>query len=166
MYSIPSEVFHTPGGTPYLKEAGLSLLAHPSFNESKMSGFTGGFDEELGFSDYLKDDEFLGYGTGLAKTAGQLCYMSLSEKRTHNKDAQKYFDNIRTQGHGSILEHANYSFLAWGVSRSLTHELVRHRAGTAFSQVSQRFVDGKVLRFVERPEYQKHIELHVGSHRE
>jgi thymidylate synthase (FAD) len=42
----------------------------------------------------------------------------------------------------------------------LTHELVRHRAGTAFSQTSQRYVDGKVLRFVERPEYQENTLLH------
>jgi thymidylate synthase (FAD) len=42
---------------------------------------------------------------------------------------------------------------------------VRHRVGTAFSQLSQRYVDGKMLRFVERPEYQKDEQLHLGFER-
>lgn len=61
----------------------------------------------------------------------------------------------------SVLEHVNLSFLFYGVSRSLTHELVRHRAGMAFSQVSQRYVDGKSLRFVERPEYAADPGMHI-----
>src|SRR5262249_34708354 len=73
----------------------------------------------------------------------------------------RYFENIKSSGHGSVLEHPCYSFLLYGISRSLTHELVRHRAGTAFSQTSQRFIDGKVLRFVERPEYRNHAMLHA-----
>jgi thymidylate synthase (FAD) len=50
--------------------------------------------------------------------------------------------------------------LLFGVSRSLTHELIRHRAGFSYSQLSQRFVDHQVLRFVERPEFQEDEELH------
>ena len=60
----------------------------------------------------------------------------------------------------SVLEHANFNFLLYGISRSVTHELVRHRAGAAISQISQRYVCGGVLRFVERPEYQEDEELH------
>jgi thymidylate synthase (FAD) len=59
-----------------------------------------------------------------------------------------------------VLEHASFSFLLYGISRSVTHELVRHRAGVGVSQISQRFVSGAVLRFVERPEYQGDEELH------
>jgi thymidylate synthase (FAD) len=59
------------------------------------------------------------------------------------------------------LEHANFSFLLYGISRSVTHELVRHRAGVGISQISQRYVSGRVLRFVERPEYQDDPELHA-----
>ncbi|HVE80516.1 MAG TPA: FAD-dependent thymidylate synthase, partial [Gemmatimonadaceae bacterium] len=55
------------------------------------------------------------------------------------------------QGHGSVLEHANYSLLLEGVSRSLTHELVRHRAGVSFSQLSQRYVDESQASFVVPP---------------
>jgi flavin-dependent thymidylate synthase len=60
----------------------------------------------------------------------------------------------------SVLEHSSFSFLLYGISRSVTHELVRHRAGVGVSQVSQRYVSGAVLRFVERPEYQGDEELH------
>jgi thymidylate synthase (FAD) len=60
-------------------------------------------------------------------------------------------ENIKRQGHGSVLEHANYSLLLEGVSRSLTHELVRHRAGFAYSQLSQRYVDESDASFVVPP---------------
>ena len=59
-----------------------------------------------------------------------------------------------------MLEHASFSFLLYGISRSVTHELVRHRAGVGISQVSQRCVSWSVPRFVERPEYQDGGELH------
>jgi thymidylate synthase (FAD) len=72
-----------------------------------------------------------------------------------NKDAEKYFDGAKSSGHGSILEHANFSFLIYGATRAFTHELVRHRAGMGYSQVSQRYVSGATLRFVEGEEYQQ-----------
>jgi thymidylate synthase (FAD) len=72
-----------------------------------------------------------------------------------------YFERLTSAGHGSVLEHANFSFLLYAISRSVTHELVRHRAGVGISQVSQRYVSGAVLRFVERPEYQNDPELHA-----
>ncbi len=59
----------------------------------------------------------------------------------------------------SVYEHPGFSFLFWGVSRSLTHELVRHRAGFGFSQTSQRYVSGGLLRFCMRPEFQGYPEL-------
>jgi thymidylate synthase ThyX len=69
-------------------------------------------------------------GERLAEFAGRLCYMSQSnpaERTTH-----AYLENIKRQAHGSVLEHANYSLLYEGVSRALTHELVRHRAGFSY----------------------------------
>ena len=55
-------------------------------------------------------------------------------------DQREYFANILRTAHGSVLEHANYSFALRNVSRVFTHELVRHRAGSAFSQESLRYV--------------------------
>lgn len=78
-------------------------------------------------------------GELLVEYAGRLCYMSQSNpaKRTN----AEYITNILEHGHGSVLEHSTYSLLIEGVSRSLSHELVRHRAGTAVSQLSQRYVE-------------------------
>lgn len=157
---IHSEAIQTPGGTPYLKHAGVVMLAKPDVSTEGLRPFLEGFDPSLDFSAYLDDPTDLPPASKLLKTAGQICYASFGPKRTYNADAQRYFDNLASSGHGSVFEHATFSFLCYGISRSNTHEIVRHRAGTAFSQLSQRFVSGKVLRFVERPEYQQHPSLH------
>ncbi len=88
-------------------------------------------------------------GERLAEFAGRLCYMS--QRNPASRSTREYLENIKKQGHGSVLEHANYSLLVEGVSRSLTHELVRHRAGMAFSQLSQRYVDESEANFVVPP---------------
>src|SRR5439155_1325774 len=88
-------------------------------------------------------------GERLAEFAGRLCYMS--QHNPAKRQTREYLENIKKQGHGSVLEHANYSLLFEGVSRSLTHELVRHRAGFAYSQLSQRYVDESQAAFVVPP---------------
>lgn len=88
-------------------------------------------------------------GERLAEFAGRLCYMS--QKNPAGRTTHEYLGNILKQGHGSVLEHANYSLLLEGISRSLTHELVRHRAGFAYSQLSQRYVDESHAAFVVPP---------------
>lgn len=88
-------------------------------------------------------------GERLAEFAGRLCYMS--QRNPAGRSTREYLQNILKQGHGSVLEHANYSLLLEGISRSLTHELVRHRAGFAYSQLSQRYVDESEAAFVVPP---------------
>ncbi|HEX3597728.1 MAG TPA: FAD-dependent thymidylate synthase, partial [Polyangiaceae bacterium] len=88
-------------------------------------------------------------GERLAEFAGRLCYMS--QHNPAKRQTREYIENIKKQGHGSVLEHSNYSLLVEGVSRSLTHELVRHRAGFAYSQLSQRYVDESEANFVIPP---------------
>ncbi|MBA3578985.1 MAG: FAD-dependent thymidylate synthase [Gemmatimonadaceae bacterium] len=88
-------------------------------------------------------------GEKLAEFAGRLCYMS--QRNPASRQTREYLENIKRQGHGSVLEHANYSVLAEGISRSLTHELVRHRAGWGYSQLSQRYVDESEAQFVIPP---------------
>ena len=88
-------------------------------------------------------------GERLAEFAGRVCYMS--QHNPAKRATRDYLDNIKKQGHGSVLEHANYTLLLEGVSRSLTHELVRHRAGFAYSQLSQRYVDESDANFVVPP---------------
>jgi thymidylate synthase (FAD) len=84
-------------------------------------------------------------GELLLEFGGRACYRSwepglnpnVSKIRT---DRREYFANILRSGHGSVLEHASYSFAIRNCSRVFTHELVRHRAGSAFSQESLRYV--------------------------
>lgn len=82
----------------------------------------------------------------LCEAAGRLCYMSYGKGRKSN---QEYLEHILSVGHGSVLEHATWNFIVVGVSRSFTHELVRHRAGFAYSQLSQRYVDESKADFIE-----------------
>ncbi|RJP34332.1 MAG: FAD-dependent thymidylate synthase [Phycisphaerales bacterium] len=86
-------------------------------------------------------------GEKLAEMAGRLCYLSFAKPRPGGNAA--YLGHIREVGHGSVLEHAVWNFIITGVSRSFTHELVRHRAGFGYSQLSQRYVDESVAEYVE-----------------
>lgn len=107
------------------------------------------------FESYLRDvgaTEWLAsrdvYGNDahdMVEAAGRMCYRSWAPGLNPNvtrvrADQRQYLANILSSGHGSVLEHANYSFIFHGVSRVFTHELVRHRAGTAISQESMRYV--------------------------
>lgn len=156
----PAHFKQTPEGTPYAVTPGVLLLAWPRVAPLVLYQFLADFGTE--FEAYVTDlmTDALPPGATLAKLAGQLCYLSFGPTATKNADAQRYFANIRAQGHGSILEHANYSLLFYGIGRDVTHELVRHRAGFAYSQVSQRYVGADRLRFVERLEFQGHESLH------
>ncbi len=160
--AIHSPVRRSPGGIPYLCGPGVIVLARPQTSIAGMAGFLEGFDPALNFPQYVDDPTPLPDGAQLCKAAGQLCYMSFGpKKRSYNAQAIRYFDNLKASGHGSVLEHASFSLLLYGISRSVTHELVRHRAGFSFSQVSQRYVSGRMLRFVERPEYRNDEILHT-----
>lgn len=102
-------------------------------------------------------------GEAIAEFAGRICYLSfgpdagfegghkLIKGRTSNKE---YLDNILKVRHGSVLEHANWTFLFEGISRALTHELVRHRH-FSYSQLSQRYVDESDVAFVLPPEIEE-----------
>ncbi len=97
-----------------------------------------------------------GYGAQfLCEMAGRLCYMSFGAPRPGGNKA--YLDRIRESGHGSVLEHPTWSFIFCSTSRSLTHELVRHRVGKAYSQLSQRYCDESVAEYVVPPELEKEV---------
>jgi thymidylate synthase (FAD) len=93
----------------------------------------------------VPDRQGINAGELIVEFGGRACYRSwepglnpnVSKVRT---DRREYFANILRSGHGSVLEHANYSFVIRNCSRVFTHELVRHRAGSAFSQESLRYV--------------------------
>lgn len=74
----------------------------------------------------------------------KLCYKSLTLGQNANvtriRDIEDNLKSILETAHGSILEHVNLNFITANCSRVFTHELVRHRVGTAFSQNSGRYI--------------------------
>src|SRR5215210_1868962 len=121
--TIHSPVHHTEAGTPYLKRPGVVVLAKPQTNVAGLGGFLEGFDPDLHFPEYLDDPTELPDSSQLCKTSGQLCYASFGPRHTTNENAAAYFERLTSAGHGSVLEHSNFSFLLFGISRSVTHEL-------------------------------------------
>jgi thymidylate synthase (FAD) len=97
-------------------------------------------------------------GEHLVEVAGRVCYMSFAKPRPGGNQA--YLNHILEVGHGSVLEHAVWNLLITGVSRTLTHELIRHRAGFGYSQLSQRYVDESVAEYVEPDCIAADAELH------
>lgn len=95
----------------------------------------------------------------LIEAAGRLCYRSWAPWDPNRPNAtnrnvtkvregnNKYLANIIRQGHGAVLEHATATFVFRDVSRVVTHELVRHRSGMAYSQESLRYVRLTDIRF-------------------
>ena len=84
----------------------------------------------------------------ICAAAGKSCY---SEKPAHELinqgEPEKILGQIVGMGHHSVIEHAYFTFSVEGVSRSLTHQLVRHRVAS-FSQQSQRYVSLKEPTYV------------------
>ncbi len=122
-------------------------------------------EEEL--NKFLKDNEVTWESDSevgaevVAEVAGRVCYMSFAKPRPGGNAV--YLEHNKEVGHGSVLEHATYTLLISGVSRSLTHELVRHRAGFAYSQLSQRYVDESLAEYVCPPDLQKEYNAFINS---
>jgi len=120
------------------------LIARPSIDVEGMRGYL----ESVGGASWLDGRLEAGErndGEMLVEFGGRACYRSWEPGLNPNvtrvrTDQREYFANILRSAHGSVLEHASYSFALRNVSRVLTHELVRHRAGSAFSQESLRYV--------------------------
>src|SRR5271165_6017119 len=124
------------------------LIARPSIDVEGMRGYlrdVGGEAWLAGRLGEVQDPSELNAGELIVEFGGRACYRSWEPGLNANvtrvrTDQREYFANILRSAHGSVLEHANYSFVLRNVSRIFTHELVRHRAGSAFSQESLRYV--------------------------
>lgn len=91
-------------------------------------------------------------GQTLIEFAGRICYESYEPGLNPNvtrirEDPKDYFKNILLRGDGSIYEHGVISFALLNISRVCSHEIVRHRVGTAISQESLRYVRPRDLGF-------------------
>ena len=122
------------------------LVARPSVDVEGMRGYL----EDVGGAAWLErrleeDGASPNDAELLVEFAGRMCYRSWEPGLNANvsrvrRERDEYFANLLRSLHGSVLEHANYSFAFRNASRVFTHELVRHRAGSAFSQESLRYV--------------------------
>lgn len=124
-------------------EPTVSLIARPQIDWEAVEAYLG----EVGgtaWADRVREADSPD-GEDLLEFAGRMCYRSwepglnpnVSRVRT---DSAQYLGNVIGSQHGSVLEHANFTFVLHNVSRVLTHELIRHRAGCAYSQESLRYV--------------------------
>ncbi|MCL4217391.1 MAG: FAD-dependent thymidylate synthase [Candidatus Hydrogenedentes bacterium] len=96
----------------------------------------------------------------LCEVYGRMCYRSFEPGLNPNvtkirKGNDIYLKNILKSGHGSVVEHPVLNFIFADVSRVFTHELVRHRAGTAISQES--------LRYVRLDRLSAYVPTHIGE---
>ncbi|TWF74443.1 thymidylate synthase (FAD) [Pseudonocardia hierapolitana] len=98
-------------------------------------------------------------GQALAEFAGRACYESWSKPNPATATNAGYLRHILEVGHLSVLEHGTVSFYLTGVSRSLTHELIRHRH-FSYSQLSQRYVPERDAAMVEPDVIADDPELH------
>ena len=110
------------------------------------------FEDKLSSMTSLGDDD----GEWLVEMAARLCYMSWAKEgeTIKSRGHEDHVKHLIEVGHGACIEHCNMSFIMWHVSRSLTHELVRHRLAS-YSQLSQRYVDSSSVCFVVPPAIQE-----------
>jgi thymidylate synthase (FAD) len=125
-------------------EPEVRLVARPQVDYEAVASYL----REVGGESWLERldrDQLDNDAQNLAEFAGRICYRSWEPGLNPNvrkvrADQDRYLENILSSGHGSVLEHVSFTFVLHNVSRVLTHELARHRAGTATSQESLRFV--------------------------
>lgn len=110
------------------------------------------YEMQRTFADAPGDDTPVRESDLLAEAAGRACYDSFHRPNPKTATTDSYIQNILQLQHYSVLAHASVTFYIEGVSRSLTHELIRSRF-LAFSQLSQRYVDSSKMDWVCPPKY-------------
>lgn len=123
-------------GINYFTDCEVYLVANTKMNLPDLYDYTSEYGlglQDRNLLDEAKHDEFI------IELAGRHCYMSFNEKMG-TKTLDGYIKNIIDQGHYSVLEHLNLTFIFRGISRYCTHELVRHRHLSP-SQFSTRYCD-------------------------
>lgn len=147
----------------------VQLVGHTVFVPPKVDG--------EGWQNYYEADESNHYwdvqpggqdislydGQALVEFAGRVCYQSFHKPNPKTATNAGYLEHILETGHGSVLEHGSVSFYLTGISRSLTHELIRHRH-FSFSELSQRFVNMADAAVVIPPLYREMLADNIESY--
>lgn len=148
-----------------IREAKVYLIGCQETDMSDLPAFLKDHDIENWETDTQEGSE------RLPEIAGRVCYMSFANPRPGGNKA--YLDHILKVGHGSVLEHSVWNFIFTGISRSCSHELVRHRVGWSYclagetivysgSKVNGRF-DGKRRRWTMKQLYEMNATPHGRS---
>jgi len=146
MYEIDGIRFYDAGPQAY-------LIGQPSWNEEGFAKFCSEMEIDT------RSDQFTGAeAENVIEAAGRGCYLSYGTGRPHVECIQ----NMRDMDHGSVFQHQSVTVIITGVSRGLTHELVRHNVGNAMSQTSSRYVEASKLGFVIPPEFRDSPTLRRG----
>src|SRR5699024_3870906 len=125
-----------------IAEPRVDLIAHTTLD---CNGRSSGIEGRMSF------DPDAGDMQQLVEFAGRACYQSFHKPNPKTaRNADYITRTLHGQKHWSIAEHATATFYITGVSRALTHELIRHRH-LSYSQLSQRFVDESWANFVIPP---------------
>lgn len=127
------------------------MVNYAELKVTQMGGTEGYIDH---IEEIMEDNETASDAEVLMEFGGRGCYLSWDKPNPKTANTPDYLKNIIAQGHESVLEHASVSFYIEGVSRALTHELVRHRH-FSYSQLSQRFVDEAAAAMVLPPAIDK-----------
>src|SRR4051794_29369568 len=139
---IGAPVVGSPVGTPTTKRERTGIPKNPGRHDL-------GMQARLLFPDKDVIDRFY---VPLIYTACRTCYSELPPEEIFRRavdgeiepaNMQRLITRVIESGHGSTIEHVVFTFAVSGVSRTLSHQLVRHRAGVAFDQQSQRYVSYK-----------------------
>jgi thymidylate synthase (FAD) len=132
--SNPSQSPRVDAGRSAHDSPRLLVLARPTLDQAAIQTFLD--DEGLAWrrTPTATDPE------NLVEVAGRVCYLSFGRQQSDKTNAE-YISHLVREQHESVLEHATWSFILSGISRGFSHQLVRHRVGFSFSQLSQQYHD-------------------------
>jgi thymidylate synthase (FAD) len=131
----------------FIEEPRVYLVAKTALDAGGLSAYL----RDIGSPEWAPDPE-VSDAENLIEAAGRMCYRSWQPYDPDKREAtnpnvgrvrqgnKRYIGHVLEAAHGSVLEHAQMTFICRSVSRVFTHELVRHRAGMAYSQESLRYV--------------------------
>jgi thymidylate synthase (FAD) len=130
----------------------LHIIARPALDSEAVSAFLQ--NEELAWrrTEGARDSE------ELVEVAGRVCYLSFGARQSPKTNAE-YIRNLVDAGHESVLEHATWTFVLAGVTRAFSHQLVRHRIGFSYSQLSQQYHDERDAGAIMPEIVRKHNDL-------
>ena len=122
----------------------IYLISRPTIDDKGLSSFLNDEGQDWRRTPNTNDSEYI------VEMAGRICHMSFGYRQLTGSN-RDFIESLIAKQHESVLEHATWTFIATGITRSLTHQIVRHRIGFSFSQMSQQYKDQTSFEFIIPP---------------